>query len=44
MASTWAGQSFETLSGLPEGEVTLEEVQKGMFEIQPSTAILLEFE
>ncbi|KAG6367905.1 hypothetical protein INS49_002104 [Diaporthe citri] len=41
---TWAGQSFETLSGLPEGQVTLEEVDNGMFEIQPSTAILLEFE
>lgn len=40
---TWAGQSFETLSGLPEGDVTLEEVKNGVFEIQASTAILLEF-
>lgn len=41
--STWAGQTFETLSGLPEGDVILEELRHGAFEIEASTAILLEF-
>lgn len=40
---TWAGQSFETLSGVPTGDVTDEVVQNGEFELPASSAVLLSF-
>ncbi|RSM04452.1 hypothetical protein CEP52_006788 [Fusarium oligoseptatum] len=40
---TWAGQSFETLSGSPEGDVKIEKVTGGRFNLPASSIALLTF-
>ncbi|KAM5368325.1 hypothetical protein ACJZ2D_009593 [Fusarium nematophilum] len=40
---TWAGQSFETLSGKPEGSVKEEGVTRGQFNLPASSIALLTF-
>ncbi|KAH6873462.1 hypothetical protein B0T10DRAFT_416446 [Thelonectria olida] len=40
---TWAGQSFETLSGKPEGKVGVKEVKGGSFNLPASSIALVNF-
>ncbi|KAM0414542.1 hypothetical protein ACHAPT_013616, partial [Fusarium lateritium] len=40
---TWAGQSFETLSGRPEGDMKDEKVTGGRFNLLASSIALLTF-
>ncbi|KAH8602060.1 hypothetical protein B0O99DRAFT_499955 [Bisporella sp. PMI_857] len=40
---TWAGQSFETISGRPEGAVVNETVQGGVFSLPASSIALITF-
>ncbi|KAH9215802.1 hypothetical protein DL95DRAFT_499780 [Leptodontidium sp. 2 PMI_412] len=41
---TWAGQSFETISGRPEGDVVKEAVVGGVFELPASSIALVTFD
>ncbi|KAH7411457.1 hypothetical protein BKA64DRAFT_773122 [Cadophora sp. MPI-SDFR-AT-0126] len=41
---TWAGQSFETVSGRPEGKVVKEAVAGGVFDILASSIALVTFD
>lgn len=43
MHRTWAGQSFETTSGMPEGDVVEEQVEGGLFDLPASSIALLTF-
>uniref|UniRef100_A0A0D2XRG6 Beta-glucuronidase C-terminal domain-containing protein n=1 Tax=Fusarium oxysporum (strain Fo5176) TaxID=660025 RepID=A0A0D2XRG6_FUSOF len=40
---TWAGQSFETSSGAPEGEIKVKKVKDGSFNLPASSIALVEF-
>ena len=41
MSRTWAGQDFDTPSGIPTGKVRYEEVHNGVVLIPASSAVLI---